>query len=60
MKDKELEIALNHDNIMTFSDLINTRIAYETVYQEKDKEIERLNKRIKELEELKGDGSNGN
>ena len=50
MKDKELEIALNHDNIMTFSDCINTRIAYETVYQEKDKEIEKLNNIIKTLE----------
>ena len=51
MIDKELEIALNHDNIMTLSDYINIRIAYETVYQEKDKEIERLNKRINELED---------
>lgn len=51
MKDKELEIALNDDNTISFSDYINIRIAYETVYQEKDKEIKRLNKRINELED---------
>ena len=59
MKEKELEIALNHDNIMTFSDCINTRIAYETVYQEKDKEIEKLKEREKMLQESFSDWKKG-
>lgn len=59
MKDKELEISLNDDNIMTFSDCINTRIAYETVYQEKDKEIEKLKEREKMLQESFSDWKKG-
>ena len=57
MKDKELKITLNDDNTINFSDYINTRIAYETVCQEKDKEIERLNniiyKVIGDLEDVR-------
>ena len=55
MKDKELEITLNADNTISFSDYIDTRIAYEIVCQEKNKEIERLNNIInKALEKSKG------
>ena len=50
-KDKKLEIVLNDDDTISFSDYINTRIAYETLCQEKDKEIERLHSIIKEVRE---------
>ena len=48
---KELEIRLNENNTISFHDYIETRIVYEKLCKEKDKEIERLNNIIKEVRE---------
>ena len=51
MSKKEIEIYVDKNNRVSFHDFIEMKIKYDTEYQKKDKEIERLNNVISELEE---------
>ena len=48
MDKKEIEITVDKNNKVDLHDFIEMKIKYEVEYQEKDKEIERLNKSLEE------------
>ena len=50
MDTKEIEIHVDKDNKVSLHDFIEMKIKYDEIYFEKDKEIERLNNIINELE----------
>ena len=49
MDTKEIEIHVDKDNKVNLHDFIEMKIKYDEIYFEKDKEIERLNNIINEL-----------
>ena len=50
MDKKEIEITVDKNNKVDLHDFIEMKIKYDVEYQKKDKEIERLNNIINELE----------
>ena len=51
MDTKEIEVHVDKDNKIDFKEFIEMKIKYDDEYFKKDKEIERLNNIINELEE---------
>ena len=52
MDKKEIEITVDKNNKVDLKDFIEMKIKYDVEYQEKDKEIERLENIIKEVREV--------